>query len=539
MAALQYRLFKSEHPDYDGPHFEGLEALKAGGKKLTGNPRVMRECLRTNLVEEPDVWKERSARAVVNPYGGEIIEQLCASVFGDPLTIGLCNEDGSADDPEPEWAEFFEDVSRPGTAKRQTFAQHMRAVLDRLLIDGVAYTLVDFPRREQGMEPVTLAHEDELGLRRPFLLEIDPRAVTEWEDDDTGELLWCMVKSTSQRRKALDGDRRMVTLSFRVLTRDAWQVWTITYDSKLHPEGPRDEDPMTLAGQGSHTFGRVPLVRHKVPSGLWAMDRMKSPLCNLLRGQSGYSWIRDKTNCPTPFLKLQNAKVNEESPDPAVEAQGVGRTTPQRVGELAVLGERDELGWSAPPSEPLSEAREGNREAVSELYRVMDAMAQAIDPSASSNKQSGESKAMDATTKAVLAKALGEVVREETLTVLRVIEMGRGDEPADWDVSGCDEVEVETPGAVVADLGALELVTLPPAFRVDEIMRAYRIRHPHATEARVEEVRKQAEEGAAVDHEAMQAEQAASTAIAGETEKQAGEIVKPKPAAKPPGKVRP
>ena len=534
--SLPYKLFKAEHPEYDGAHFEVLEALKAGGKKLTGNERVMRKCLRTNLVEEPEVWKERSARAVVNPYGGEIVEQLCASVFGDPLTIGLCNEDGSTDEPSDEWAEFFEDVSRPGTSKRQTFQQHMAAVLDRLLICGVAYTLVDFPRRD-GIEVATLAQESELGLRRPFLLEIDPAAVTEWEDDDTGELLWCMVRSATQRRKALTGDRRMVTLTFRVLTREDWQVWTITYDSKMRPEGPQDEDPVTLQESGAHTFGRVPLVRHRVASKLWAMDRMRSPLCNLLRGQSGYSWIRDKTNCPTPFLKLQNLKSAEETPDPAVEEQGVGRKAPSRVGELAMLGERDELGWSAPPSEPLTEAREGNREAVSELYRVMDAMAQAIDPSASSNKQSGESKAMDATTKAVLAKALGEVVREETLTVLRVIEMGRGDEPADWDVSGCDEVEIETPGAVVADLSALELVTLPPSFRVAEIMRAWRIRHPHATEAETQKVREEAEAATAVDHEAANAEQGARAAIAEETAKQAGEIVKPKPAAKPPGKA--
>lgn len=534
---MEYRYFKGTHPDYSGPYFEVLEALKAGGRQLLKNGRAMKETLRTNLVEDGDVWKERSARAVYNPYAGEIIDQLVASVFADPLSIGLCSEDGDTEEAPEEWSEWFEDVSRPGTSTRITVQDHMRRVLTRMLTCRDAYTLVDFPARN-GADPVTLAQEDAMGLRRPFVLEIDPVAVTEWEEDDTGELLWVMIRSESARRKALADTRDMVTLSFRILTREAWQVWSITYDRKKYPNGPMDSDEVTMVASGAHTFGRVPLVRHRAPSGLWAMDRMYSPVCNLFRGQSGYSWIRDKTNCPTPYLKLQNLKMNEESPDPAVEAQGVGRSTPNRVGEIAILGERDALDWSAPPSEPLVESREGNREAVSELYRVMDAMAQAIDPSAASNKQSGESKAMDSTTKAVLAKALGKVVRDEMLTLLRTVEMGRGDEPADWDISGCDEVEVETPGAVVADLGALELVTLPPAFRVDEIMRAYRIRHPHATEARVEEVRKQAEEATAVDHEVAQAEKGAAAAIATETEAQAGEIVKPKPAAKPPGKAK-
>ena len=287
--SLPYKLFKAEHPEYDGAHFEVLEALKAGGKKLTGNERVMRKCLRTNLVEEPEVWKERSARAVVNPYGGEIVEQLCASVFGDPLTIGLCNEDGSTDEPSDEWAEFFEDVSRPGTSKRQTFQQHMAAVLDRLLICGVAYTLVDFPRRD-GIEVATLAQESELGLRRPFLLEIDPAAVTEWEDDDTGELLWCMVRSATQRRKALTGDRRMVTLTFRVLTREDWQVWAITYDSKMRPEGPQDEDPVTLGAVKEGSFAST-VVQQPYEWGYQGMKLMAA-------------WLENKDSVTLPEDKL-------------------------------------------------------------------------------------------------------------------------------------------------------------------------------------------------------------------------------------------
>ncbi len=531
MATQPYRLFKAVHPEYSGAYIEILDALAAGGRKLLASPRAMRECLRTNLVEDAAVWTERASRAVYHRYAGEIIDQLVATVFGDALTIGL--EDG--EETPDEWHEFFEDVSRPGTSKRVTFQQHMQAVLKRCLVAMTGYTLVDFPQRAAlGFEPATLAQEDELGLRRPFLLELDPCAVTEWEDDDTGELAWLMVRSEEARRKGITGDRDMVTITFRIMTREEWQVWAITYDRKKQKDGPMDEDPVTLKASGAHTFGRVPVVRHRVPSGMWAMDAMKSAACNLFRGQSGYAWIRDKTNCPTPFLKLQNLKMNEESPDPAVEAQGVGRKAPSLVGEIGILGERDELGWSAPPAEPLTESREGNREAISELYRVMDAMAQAIDPSAASNKQSGESKALDSSTKAVLAKALGEFVREETLSVLRLIELGRGDEPAAWEVSGCDEVEIETPGAVVADLSALALVDLPPTFKVAEVMRAWRIRHPHATDEETQKVRDEAEAASTVDHEATQAEAGARGAIADETAKQAGEIVKPKP-AKPPG----
>ena len=59
-----------------------------------------------------------------------------------------------------------------------------------------------------------------------------------------------------------------------------------------------------------------------------------------------------------------------------------------------------------------------------------------------------------------------------------------------------------------------------------------------APSAGVQKAREEAEQATAVDHEVAQAEKGAAAAIATETEAQAGEIVKPKPAAKPPGKSK-
>lgn len=506
MSTLEYKLFTAKHPDWNGPYWDLCERLRKGGSALMKNSRALKECLRPGMNEGGESWTERSARAVYPNYAGEICGYLVATVFSDPLTLALDGDGDEPNEPDESWSEWFDDVSKPGTARRTSFEDHMKATLDRLLTDGVAYTLVDFPTRD-GIEVYTKAHEDALELRRPYLCEIDPSAVTEWEDDDSGDLLWAMIKSVTSRRKTIADKRNMVTESYRIVGREGWQLWQITYDKELKPDGPSEVDPVTLTDQGRHTFGRVPLVRHRLPSSLWAMDRMYSLACATLQNASGAQWLLAKTNTPTPFLKHQNVSLDKEMP--ADEIAG-GRKMPSQTGGVMMLGERDELGWSSPPPEPLKVALEMKAWDRSETYRTMDAMARALDPSAASNKQSGESKAMDASTTSVIAGELGNHVRAEALTVIRVCEAGRGDEPAEWLVTGCEEVEIESPAAVVTELADLVLADLPAPFMVDEVMRAYRIRHPEASKKRIEEVRKAAEEKYAADQEVADAEKEAA-----------------------------
>lgn len=532
MATLEYKVFKKRHPCWLGPYWEILEHhAKAGGQAMKSDS-FMRECLRRNLSETDAIWEERRARAVLKPYAGEILGSLVATVFGDPLKVLVEAGDdeeaeGEPQPPPPDWEEWLEDVSRPGTADPVTFAKHMRCVLERVLVDGVAYTQADFMRPEPGAEPVNRAQAEAMDLAWPYLCEVDPSCVIDWEDDDAGDLLWALIRGVEARRMTLTDDRRMVTERFRFLTREKWQVWSITYDREKYPDGPLDQAPVTLDDQGPHSFGRVPLVRHRAPDGLWAMDRMFPLLNDILRGSSGYSWIRDKTNCPTPWLSVQNLKDGEQTAD-VVESMGVGRQkgAPTRVGEIAIIAERDEMGWSAPGTESLMEAREGNRAAVSELYRCMDAIAQAIDPSAASNKQSGESKAMDATSKAVLARKLGEwLTKDAAPSVLQMVTMGMGAEPLDWAISGCDEVEIETAAMAVADLGALELVTLPPGVRVLELRRFMRLRG--YTDQQIEQATKEMGEQLASDAAAEQASAAATKAMADETARDPKAAMKP------------
>lgn len=520
MATLKYGLIDHKHPEWKGAYWDLCERMRKGGSALLQDRRALKACLRPGMNEADDTWIERSARAVYPNYPGEICGYLVATVFSDPLSIAL---DGDGDEPAEapkEWADWFEDVSRPGSAKRVSFQDHMKAVTDRALTDGVAYTLVDFPKREKGVEVYTKAQESAAGLSWPYLCEIDPSAVIEWEDDDAGDLVWSVIKSVRAERKSITEGRDVVVETFRVLDRDKWQLWEFRYRTKpnrgaddkipLRPDGPKPEDEVTLLDQGAHTFGRVPLIRHRMPAELWAMDRMFSLACATLQNASGAQWLLAHVNTPTPYLKYQNVQHDKESPAPAVEGE---RKMPSQTGGVMQLAENDELGWSSPGPELMKPSMEMKAWDRTEIYRTMDAMARAIDPSAASNKQSGESKAMDATTTSVISGEIGSgFVLPEALTILRVVEAGRGDEPAEWLVRGCEEVEIESPAAVVDELSALALADLPAPFMVDEIMRAYRIRHPEASEKRVEEVRKAAEEKYAQDAEVKTAEKDAAMA---------------------------
>ncbi len=522
MTTIRYAQIDAKHPEWNGPYWDLCERLRLGGSALLKNDRALRECLRPGMNEPEDVWCERSKRPVYPNYPGEICGYLVATVYSDPLTIALDGDGDEPAEPSDEWKAFLEDVSRPSEgnrakAKRVSFQDHMKTLTDRALTDGVAYTLVDFPKRN-GVEVYTKAQEAAAGLSWPYLCEIEPSAVIDWEDDDVGDLSLAVIKGVRSERASIQASRDVVVETFRVLDREKWQVWQFRYRTKptrnpsedipVRPKGPQPEDEVKLIEEGAHTFGCVPLVRHRMPSALWAMDRMFSLACATLQNASGAQWLLAKTNTPTPFLKHQNVKLDTEQP--ADEVQGA-RKMPSQTGGIMMLAERDELGWSSPPPEPLKVALEMKAWDRSETYRTMDAMARAIDPSAASNKQSGESKSMDASTTSVISGAIGEdFARAEALTLIRVVEAGRGDEPAEWLVTGCEEVEIESPAAVVDELASLVLADLPAPFMVDEVMRAYRIRHPEASKKRIEEVRKAAEEKYAQDAALKDAEHEAA-----------------------------
>ncbi len=474
MATKPYKEVSATHEAYAGPRLALLDALDHGGYALLGNDKLLQLTLRRNLAESDDVWKERSARAVYPNYLGAVISLFVSTVFGDSLTVKV-QDDGGPDDVPEEWQEWLKDCAIKG-ARPFTFEEHMRKVLRRLLVSGKAYTMVELPTKPP-VPLVTLAQEDAAGQRRPYLLEIDPCAVIDWDDDETtGEMCWCVIKSVSTRRRSIGDSRDMVTETFRELDGAGWKLWQITYDKRKQERGPGPDDPVALVAAGSTSFGRIQIIRHDIDAGMHAADLMCSSQCDIFRARSGMAWLRDRVNVPAPYLKLQNVKPDGTAPDDLVASKGRGKVQ-NGIGGITYLAQDDELGFAAPDPGALTINLAMYENGVEEVRSVVHQMQAGSKPTAASQQQSGESKAKDASSMATVSKSLGADVRSEAREILVLAALGRA-EDVEWALSGCDEIELDTAQQALTDLVALEGATLPPTLRKELVMRATRMLLP-------------------------------------------------------------
>ncbi len=86
--ALVWGDLKQRNPAWRGAFWEECRALYAGGYRLL-NTETMRRLFPANLFEDPQVYKERCARAHYFPYAGTILDHLVAGLSSDPLLVSF------------------------------------------------------------------------------------------------------------------------------------------------------------------------------------------------------------------------------------------------------------------------------------------------------------------------------------------------------------------------------------------------------------------------------------------------------------------
>lgn len=449
---MQYKLLKQRHPDYDARYWDECRAFYAGGKRLLGDRKLMERVFPTHLAEADWVYAERCKRAFYVPYAGEIIDAICAALFGEEIRVRF--------DPEgvdPFYDSFFDDTSPP-KGRKTSLNELMKQQILTALICRQAWTLVDLPGTPdyEGEEPASLADEEQAGRLNAYACAIDPEMVLDWEETEDGELEWALVLHRTQRRAGLEEERNVVREEYTYYTQTEWSRYAIEYKEG---EPPSDKDEAEEIGRGPLSFGRVPLIRMTLTEGMWAMGKILPIARAHFNLRNALTWAETKSLFPSLVVKLGEenmAASSTDDPDRAIN---------QRYGPgyVVVLGPDDEAMYVGPDTSPFSFASEDCNGLRDEMHRVLHHMALSVDNSAAALQRSADSKQVDHAATAVILRFLGQVVREHVSETYEYVAGCRGDAEINPIVEGMEKFDEQSLDALIEQAGVVETLNIPSA----------------------------------------------------------------------------
>jgi hypothetical protein len=462
--SLTYEQISAKHEDWDGSYLHRLRAFYKGGRALLGDDDLMSQVFPKQGREGNNVYGLRRRLAFYVNYAAEILNFIVASLSADRLSIKPA-DDGQGAAPLDEWySDFINDVSPPG-GKAICLHDFTRAAALEALITRVAWARIDMPERG---EYQNLKDQEISGGRDAFAVLIPAECVIDWEEDDSGELLFCVIHTCESKRLGLASAREKVTEIFRVYTIAGWARYEITHDKgKATPK----ETKVACVASGEHSFRRVPIVRFDVGDGLWAMDNIEGACREHLNKRSALAWGERQSLLPELYEFLapsEGAGVSEAQSNP-------NRATDMARGPgfIQRRGAQDDARFIGPSTEPFEMVRKSCAEIRDEIHRVTHQMALAADNSAAALKRSAESKGADKASAVVVFEALGQFCRKFAEDILAMVSTGRGDYPmADtWQATGMAKFDAISVDSFVQQAVELSTVTLhsPTASRIYEL----------------------------------------------------------------------
>lgn len=379
--------------------FRGGEAFRA---RIT-------DYLPENQVEPSDAYEARCKAAPYTNHCAGIVLFFAASVFAKRVQPSIASKDGHDGVAEPlpkEYGAFLEDCDGAGT----DFATLLRQTFVDAQVSGAGWVLVDVPDVAlDALASITRADADRAGVYSTRLRRVNPLCVTNWRDDDAGNLLWVVVADRVAELAEITDDAETLVDRWTCYYADGRiRTWTIALPPERKPS-PEDE-----ATEGPERMSRIglPIVRLKLDAGTHTMGLLDEPARAVFRMEASLDWAHYRAAHPMLLLKARDPK----------EGLVIG------TGYMQTIGVDEDMLWLGPPTEALAGIRDSLAAKVAQLYRVASQMARGIDEtSAAALGRSGESKAADMSATNIVLSAFGEVCEEFAERVLNLVTASRGD----------------------------------------------------------------------------------------------------------------
>lgn len=445
---MKYKNLSTPGPAYNARYWAECRGLYEGGQSLIENDVLMDRLFPANAYEDKQVYTERKKRAVYLNYAGALIDHLTSSLVAEPVTVS------STPDLDPFYAEFIEDVDSRGTNLQELLCKSFCTALQC----QTAWVLLDFPPRDDGAVIESAQDEEDIGALRAMAIPVEPESVIDYECDPGGSLVWALVCFRSQSREDLNSGRDVVTENYTFYTRDTWERYTVKYKIS---EPPQPEDEIARKTGGSHTFGRVPLVRLSLPHGLWAMDKLHNVCKEHFNRRSALSWAHYRACWPIlgAFLAPEIGKGGEI---PAEVGQDPGRADNQvyGLGRILKFGAGDELKYISPDPAIFGAGLADVEHIRDEIHRVMHSMAMASNTD-TAIRRSGKSKEMDRSDSQIVLAKLGEIGRKFVRDIYEGVRAGRKDPEYELAVHGMQVFDTASLSDVVEDASIIDALRIP------------------------------------------------------------------------------
>jgi hypothetical protein len=452
-----------------------LDDLYAGGYQIHEKAA---EYLPRAAGESEERYRERlRATAYVN-FIGPIVDYYAGALFSDPVTVGPVGAGGQEGEPPTFDPAIYEGFARNADLRGTTFALLLKDLFTTALIHGKALLGADFPPRPDDLAVPTLAHEERLGLGRPYVFPIAPDELLDWEYDEVvrldpdhevelevGRFLWAIRRKCYTPRTSPEQRRPKRPIEeFRVWRRlaDSRVAWEL-YRTGGGDEAPGPEDEVPLVAQGVTSFRDIPLLELRLPANLWLGNLLAHLCLEHWRRRSALIGGQQRSLFELPVVRLGPEIGAVDGPLPAERAQNPARgDDPRRQFEqkgYIVLGHQDSLQFVGPSGAVYGIIDKQLDKLENTIFQIANRMAASLASSAALAR-SGVSKALDLEATMVTLRAYGVLVRDVAARAYELVSDARG-ERVDWVAHGLDRFEAYDRATTLQE--ALQSANLPVA----------------------------------------------------------------------------
>lgn len=431
---MKIKTLDQKHPSFDEDRWDQIDALVKGGTHFHDK---IRKFLPKNPAEPGLQYAQRCQEAHYHSYMGSIVNLYVSWLFASNFSLKAYERDTKKALTEPDkfYGQFQERVHG-----ETTLTDFMKDRFRDALGIKKAHWIAELPSNN-GVAPQDKAEFEQRDLGRATLKPLDRCDVFDWECDDNGELVWCIVHTQAEVRATPDDSRDTIVRTWRVYDRENVTTYQVSYKKREKPS-PETE----LVGETApHGFKRVPLITLELKEELCIGYATFDPQLEHFRRSAALSWLIRRTCYAQPLFKVEDGE----------------KLPTMGAGYAIVIGQEDDMMWTAPPNAPFDVLQKNIESKRDDIYRIVHQMAQAVDNNAETVGRSAESKEIDAAATRIMLNAYGSAVSKAIEETLELISEARGDANYEWSVEGFSGYDTATASTLLANIEQSRLLGIP------------------------------------------------------------------------------
>lgn len=493
---LQYRPCKlPEDLGYARLIWDELRLLYFGGYAMQS--KAAEFLFRMEEEKTEKAHEQRVKLASYINYFGPIVDWYVSALFERRVSVSPANQEtfkALREEDQNIYRDFFNDADLKG----QALDTVLRQTVTNALVYKKGIVGIDFPVAD--VAPRSLAEEYALGTSRPYIYDIDPRTMIDWEvdrsvsvekrfnvdDEREGRVVyrrctykWVMLHWCESTREDITDDRSTTVHVFKywsiVNGRAVWRLFKSDPVSSDAHIGEADLDmDVAEVDSGISPFSQIPIVAMEVPPNLW-LGNLIGPL-NLEHYRRRSAIVANQSKALFEalafFLGPEIGAVH--GPMPAARAANPARAddavSRMKADGQIVLGKDDSVksvGLSGKASQAASEDLD---KLVQEIYSIVSRSGASMFASATAIGRSGASKERDYDSTAIFLRAIGLVATDAVESFMSMISAARGDDVL-WQVHGLDSFRLDNASATLEDYLSLKTADIPSPTLLGEVAK--------------------------------------------------------------------